>query len=118
VGRGCLGRSFGRFIRGSDSRGERLSPQIAQRITEDFIQRCLRRGPLGFAFAGRPKAAVSTLAGALYAALKNNAASGGNVSLSENGRPCVGISSAWMPPKLPTPLPAYSRASLLSISRQ
>ena len=53
-----------------------------------------------------------------YWALKNRAARGGNVSLSEKGRACMGISSAWTPPRLPMPLPAYSRASLLSISRQ
>ena len=44
--------------------------------------------------------------GSFHAALKNNAASGGKVSLRENGRPWVGISSAWTPPKLPIPLPA------------
>lgn len=61
---------------------------------------------------------ASCLLGCIYWALKNNAASGGRVSFSEKGRPCVGIASACTPPRLPMPLPAYSRASLLSISRQ
>jgi len=47
-----------------------------------------------------------------------SAANGGSVSWSENGRPCVSISSACTPPMLPCPLPLYSWASLLSISRQ
>ena len=67
------------------------------------------------------QALADSRGGCLYVshwALKNNAASGGSVSFSENGRPCIGISSAWTPPRLPMPLPAYSRASLLSISRQ
>src|SRR5262249_23066335 len=51
-------------------------------------------------------------------ALKNNAASGGSVSLSQNCPPCFRSSSASAPPPVPLALPAYSRASLFSISRQ
>jgi hypothetical protein len=78
------------------------------------------RGPLGLASADRPNAPVATRASMVrrYCALRNSAASGGRVSFKENGRPWVGISSALTPPRLPMPLPAYSRASLLSISRQ
>jgi len=53
-----------------------------------------------------------------YPAFRNNAASGGKVSLSENGRPWVGSASAVTPPKFPMPVPLYSDASLLSNSRQ
>jgi len=51
----------------------------------------LRDGPFDFAQGRvrRPSSAV-----AIHAVLKNKAASGGNVSFSENGRPCTGLSSA------------------------
>jgi len=61
---------------------------------------------------------IESTVGCRYDALKNSAARGGKVSVNENGRPCLGTSSACTPPKFPMPLPAYSRASLLSISRQ
>ena len=93
--------------------------------TEEGSRLVLR--PPGFATAGRPRPPSpheqhSSPHGPIpvntYCALKNRAASGGRVSFREKGRPWVGISSAWTPPMLPMPLPAYSRASLLSISRQ
>ena len=53
-----------------------------------------------------------------YPAFRNSAASGGKVSFREYGRPCTGYSSAMTPPEFPMPLPPYSLASLLRISRQ
>jgi hypothetical protein len=41
---------------------------------------------------------------------------GGNVTSIENGRPCQPMGAASAPPKLPSPLPPYSSASLLRIS--
>src|SRR5580658_3884616 len=44
--------------------------------------------------------------------------SGGTAIVAEAGRPCQGSATASMPPRLPTPLPPYTAASVLITSRQ
>ncbi|HZD09082.1 MAG TPA: hypothetical protein VE176_12580, partial [Candidatus Limnocylindrales bacterium] len=53
-----------------------------------------------------------------YSAFKNNAPSGGNLKLIDQGLLCAGCASAFTPPRFPTPLPPYSLASLFNNSRQ
>jgi hypothetical protein len=53
-----------------------------------------------------------------YSGFRKIAPSGGRVSLREKGLPCTFFASAMQPPMFPMPLPPYSLASLLRISRQ
>lgn len=53
-----------------------------------------------------------------HAGFKKTAASGGSVNCNECSRPWKGPWRASAPPKLPTPLPPYTAASLLSSSFQ
>ena len=49
---------------------------------------------------------------------RNRQPSGGTVNVSDHGIDWSGVGCASAPPRLPTPLPPYSVASLLSSSRQ
>src|SRR6266851_3432947 len=91
-------------------------------ITDTFMRhrrKCVRDHGTGFWVGGGAAASAAAAAGAVGVGswTSHSTPSGGTVSTADAGRPCQGSPVASTCPMLPTPLPPYSAASLLIISR-